>query len=543
MKKTKSFKHKLSVYAFSIVSTASLASAVMLYAPATLNHTVNAAMTSESLVSQPTTTNFTITGVESTATVKLYKVAEVNLHDYADQTYAFTDPQYTWVSPLRATVKSINSTYIKDSDGSVTSTFKDTLSDTGGVNTGTATPKNAGTAEFYDKLTKAITSSNLVTEKSVTLTKANNNVTFSMPSTDKGIYLVTMTGGDRVYRSVVINYAPTDDQTGDNAKLTFPSTMTVAAKSTEMPVTKTANKQTMSNASEVNYTVTQKTPVYPANAINKKFVIKDVLPDGMSLKANSLVIKNDSGSVTLVKDTDYTVTEAKEGSKNTFTVSFLPAAFNKDIQSVKLTYTGVLAGANAATYKDITNNVTTTYTVNPYSTDTSFDKTKTTNVTVHSYGIDLTKLGTGNAKLANAVFEVYDSSNQKLSFVDNGNGSYTLMTDALKGSNNLTTTVTSPTSGLIKIYGLDLGKYTLKEVKAPKGYTLANPVEVTIADSDKNGVLDGDTDNLANLSITNVEEFELPGTGSQQLTVLIVAGALCIVCGAVLTKRVHKDEA
>ena len=272
-------------------------------------------------------------------------------------------------------------------------------------------------------------------------------------------------------------------------------------------------------------------------------MIKDVLPDGMSLKANSLVIKNDSGSVTLVKDTDYTVTEAKEGSKNTFTVSFLPAAFNKDIQSVKLTYTGVLAGANAATYKDITNNVTTTYTVNPYSTDTSFDKTKTTNVTVHSYGIDLTKLGTGNAKLANAVFEVYDSSNQKLSFVDNGNGSYTLMTDALKGSNNLTTTVTSPTSGLIKIYGLDLGKYTLKEVKAPKGYTLANPVEVTIADSDKNGVLDGDTDNLANLSITNVEEFELPGTGSQQLTVLIVAGALCIVCGAVLTKRVHKDEA
>ena len=79
------------------------------------------------------------------------------------------------------------------------------------------------------------------------------------------------------------------------------------------------------------------------------------------------------------------------------------------------------------------------------------------------------------------------------------------------------------------VEGLAHGTYTLHEVKAPKGYQLADDIQFTVTDDNRE------------LVVTMLDKaiVEVPQTGFDQNTLMIGGLALVIVGSAVATKNVN----
>lgn len=187
-------------------------------------------------------------------------------------------------------------------------------------------------------------------------------------------------------------------------------------------------------------------------------------------------------------------------------------------------------------------------------------------VDVYTYGINLSKVdSTTTTLLAGAEFTLADSEGGTLCFVKIADGVYRLATSTtgddgsvtyekgatttlVVGSEDSDTATNGFTSqkGVLVVYGLDVGTYSLTETAAPAGYAkLGSSIKVTIADDDADGcpTLSGkytDTeeasDGYVKFSVknSNASAFSLPSTGGPGTLILTIAGIVLIAAAIAL---------
>ena len=187
-------------------------------------------------------------------------------------------------------------------------------------------------------------------------------------------------------------------------------------------------------------------------------------------------------------------------------------------------------------------------------------------VDVYTYGINLSKVDSSTTELlAGAEFTLADSDGNTLSFVKIVDGVYRLATSTTGDDGSVTyeegattTLVVGPEDsdtetdgftsrkGVLVVYGLDVGTYSLTETAAPAGYAkLGSSIKVTIADDDVDGcpTLSGkytDTeeasDGYVKFSVknSNASAFSLPSTGGPGTLILTIAGIVLIAAAIAL---------
>lgn len=172
------------------------------------------------------------------------------------------------------------------------------------------------------------------------------------------------------------------------------------------------------------------------------------------------------------------------------------------------------------------------------SDELTFSKPDTVKVYTHTLTIKKVD-GKNQTPLAGAEFELYEGTSVQggkiIKLVDEGNGVYHVPdTTEL----TTTTTVVSPTTGIITIKGLKQGTYTLKETKAPAGYNKGEDTPITITaestDAGENVTVTGNTINVVNNS-----GLQLPSTGGMG-TIIFVAAGVCVVGFLIFTSRKTK---
>lgn len=345
---------------------------------------------------------------------------------------------------------------------------------------------------------------------------------------------------------------------------------------------------------KIHYTIVAQVPHYPDNSTGKIFRVVDT-PTNLSISTDSISVYgvDAENAETEIPKASYAVSEDSTNGSVTidFSNSYNGTFYNATEKSwpyvsVKITYTAVVteaaemgANGNPNTAKLI------------YRIDTQDKELPSPKTTVFTYGLNVEKLeagteaGTAVKKLTNAVFQIsrdVNGTSTPLYFKDNRNGSYTLAQDqtAAASAEGYTKDLkTQGADGSFWLKGLDAGvDYSLKEVKAPSGYSVntdtltihltagTNPVdsthtgilrEVTGTEKDKNGqeiatstgswtcgVLDADKAKAA-VSLTDTKLFELPATGGKGTDGFARNGILLLTAAALvygISRRKTQNE-
>lgn len=502
------------------------------------------------------------TGDTDTVTsVTAYKVIRVDYqYPTGDDNYeAPKDPEFFWVNEVADWVRKNYSDYIgTGTDNSVQDTFN----------------KNASAddiAAFYDSLAAAIRGGTAIQNFQPTKTETveKNQTECTISDLQMGNYLVLIEGGMKIYRPSAVNLVPVwQEGESDQGEWVISSPAEVTIKSSEPTITKkvkdTATYSATDNVPELEYaqvaigdTVTYileaDVPQFPADAINKGYVISDDLPDGMTLGNVTVYgVKPVSGGnatedpltqkqegTNTSPDLTYTLTtptadgttvsrpDGVTGEKNVnFKVEFsnIVDIYKAGYTKVKVTYTAtanekiqVVSNSNATHVNQ--NTAYLDYNNNPYkkaddTTPLSW-QTDSDTADVYTYGIQVqkkgeTQEGTTVDNLPGAVFELtaagddsnYNSTATPIEFVPTtpnaDDGEYRkAVTD---NDANVTTELdvgnaVASNPGQLQLSGLDVGIYYLKEIKAPDGYNLlAQPVKITITDDGTTTPADGIVD-------------------------------------------------
>ncbi len=167
---------------------------------------------------------------------------------------------------------------------------------------------------------------------------------------------------------------------------------------------------------------------------------------------------------------------------------------------------------------------------------------------VFTYAFQVAKTD-GSKPLPGAQFELWSTKNVQgaqaaaLTFIDNGDGTYTY------SSAGTVTTLDMTTHTTISIKGLDKAwSYTLKETKVPDGYNQVEDIDIEGGSLTK--VVKGtDTSTTSTAlykeTVINHAGAELPSTGGIGTTIFYVVGGAMVLCGIVMliTKsRLSKTE-
>ena len=180
------------------------------------------------------------------------------------------------------------------------------------------------TVDEYTKLTNGdITSSStkttstldtLVSSYASFIRDAENNVLGTpMTITDKTAeatveavaYLVLPTETTKVYAVMVGNV----DFTVNNSEWTL-NDETIVAKTSDVSITKTVEKESYNFSDEQNYTIKVTVPTYPTNATNRTFEVSDTFSNGLTYDTVSLKIMDGTNDIT---ETDGVFTPSIDG--------------------------------------------------------------------------------------------------------------------------------------------------------------------------------------------------------------------------------------
>lgn len=363
----------------------------------------------------------------------------------------------------------------------------------------------------------------------------------------------------------------------------------ITGKNGTTPVAISAGKttETAQIGDTIHYTIVAQVPHYPDNSTNKTFKVVDT-PTNLSISTDSISVYgvDAENAETEIAKASYAVSEDSANGPVTIDFSsiyngtFYNAATKSwPYVSVKITYTAVVtedakmgAEGNPNTAKLI------------YRIDTEEKELPSPKTTVFTYGLNVVKLeaGTEGKKLTNAVFQISrDGTTTPLYFKDNEDGSYTLAQDQTTAASTTGYTkdlTTQGTDGSFWLKGLDAGvDYSLKEVKAPSGYSVntdtltirltakTNPDDptcytgilrdVTGTEKDKNGQaitgagswtygLSTEAAKAA-VSLTDTKLFELPATGGKGTDGFARNGILLLTAAALvygISRRKKQDE-
>lgn len=287
---------------------------------------------------------------------------------------------------------------------------------------------------------------------------------------------------------------------------------------------------------DYKYIVSTALPKYPTNASNTTFVITETLADtidfagidtmeiydgGMDNEANKLT--NDNG--TFKNSAGQTVASVTvDGQK--IVISFNPNNAGGS-QLVDIVYKARLnASANNDYTKSHLSSSVLKYAVDPYGApDSTLDTVnKTTGASVtyaRTYGfrVENVEQGDNNQKLSGANFELYDSNQNKIdgTFTADGAG-------VLNFSN-----------------GLAEGQYTLKQIKAPAGYTVASPITFTLTASDAEDYFDVVSASYT-VTVANTKAGLLPATGGLGTILYTLIGLFIITFSATAVVYYRKKK-
>lgn len=497
----------------------------------------------------------TINGVENIGIVTAYKVIDVNFDTENQQPL---DPVYTWDNEVGKWLGDNGyGSYVEKIDNDV----DDPLDD---VYVVTETFRNlrdnsAEIKQFVDKLASAIK----IKGEEFSLDVSSGNLagstggSYEFGDMEMGAYLILVTGGVKIYSPIFTNVYPSfNEELGENGEweLAAPE-VSVTAKSEIPGLVKEVDDPTVAIGDTVKYTLTIAVPQYPDNALDKRFAFGDRLPDGLSLVNDSVKIY--AGST---EDVDNEITgcfaateELDEGVTFEYYANTYDALMqaHPDLTTILVTYNAAV-DSDAYNYKDgMVNTAYLEYDNDPYD-DTGY-RTIEDNEIVYTYALQITKTGDNSKVLEGAEFELKRHDPEgTMKFVKESDGIYHVATQ--DEANTAVERVVSNIGGIIQIKGLDVGTYTLTEVKAPDGYTLpSNPnTTITLSEEEKpDGTLDsieadgtkvitgsvgvdGTDDNQGNVGISNsTSDFDLPQTGGIGTVIFTVAGIL-IMSGAVI---------
>lgn len=369
----------------------------------------------------------------------------------------------------------------------------------------------------------------------------------------------------------------------------------ITGKNGSTPVAISAGKttETAQIGDKIHYTIVAQVPHYPDNSTGKIFRVVDT-PTNLSILTDSISVAGvdaDDGE-TPIAAASYDVSKASANGSVTidFSNSYNGTFYNATEKSwpyvsVKITYTAVVTEAAEMGTSGNPNTAKLIYRIDTQDKELPSPKT-----TVFTYGLNVVKLeagteGTERKKLTNAVFQIsrdVNGTSTPLYFKNNEDGSYTLAQDQTVAGSTAGYTKdlkTQGTDGSFWLKGLDAGvDYSLKEVKAPSGYSVntdtltirltaeTNPVdsthtgilrEVTGTEKDKNGqgiatgtgswtcgVLDADKAKAA-VSLTDTKLFELPATGGKGTDGFARNGILLLTAAALvygISRRKKQDE-
>ena len=467
------------------------------------------------------TATVTIGGLETgegvaSGTATAYKIIDVNWDDANGQPKT---PNYTWNNAVKDTVAGIPDTDYVGADGSVADSF-----------TG---------ADAAKKVADAIAGAGVGT--AIEGTVANGTATFS--NLEMGGYLVVIANStNRVYQPIVVNVVP---QYKDGAWVLDDASLTnITAKYSETGITKkiTGVDNETTNVAEdgktagagigdtVSYQLESPVPAYPDNAKSTVFKISDALTN-LDLVADSIKVVGvpARGAEVELKD-GFT----KTATANGFTLDFTYANI-KQYQKIKVTYNAKV-NASAKVTEANPNTATLTYSNAPY-TENNFT-TKTDDAKVYTYGLNVLKVDADNheTKLSGAEFELYQGKTK----IDVKKGDDGVYRPDANGADVLTT---SDPEGAFKLDGLAPGSYSLKETKAPGGYSLpSGTIDFTIADDDLDGKVNEGTTGYVSQTVQNSKGFQLPTTGGAGTVALTAAGVLVMAGAAFALIRARRSE-
>lgn len=293
----------------------------------------------------------------------------------------------------------------------------------------------------------------------------------------RGMWAVTVKNGasvKKVYQNMIVavNKASED------------KTQKITAKSNPVTITKTTDDPITGSDQDVSFTIHTTGVQYNADSTGRTYTIVDTLPAGLAFKSVDSI---KMGTVTFVKDTDYTV--ASDGQKVTikFTDAGIKQLLNGTTVETKLTAHRDAAHPGRLVNDAVLNYSDDSYTDNVTPTD---DKSPLYDIT-----LDLTKVdGASKDALPGAVFTL-----------QNKDGKY-VKADGSLSETEVKLTVTD--AGKLTVKGLDEGDYTLTEVTAPDGYIITDsPIKFTIkatVDTSKNNTQDATKQQLQKIDVTNV---------------------------------------
>lgn len=275
-------------------------------------------------------------------------------------------------------------------------------------------------------------------------------------------------------------------------------------------------------------------------------IFHDTMDAGFTLNSDSITVK--IGNVTLVENTDYTLTQ--NGQSFDVAIENLKAisGISKD-DAIVVDYTAVL-NENAVIGLDGNVNVVyLEYSNEPNSdgigdTSSSTGKTPEDKVIVFTYGTEITKIDGVDSSivLEGAEFILKNADGTKYAKVENN------MFKGWTDTEAEATTLITDANGVIIVRGLDDDTYLIEETKAPNGYNaIVGDKEIIISATTVNGdtwdgvasnalkSISNDTDNdgLAEVEIVNNKGAILPETGSTGTAVFITVGSIMVIAAVV----------
>lgn len=301
------------------------------------------------------------------------------------------------------------------------------------------------------------------------------------------------------------------------------------------------NSWSKSNTAQIGDTVNFKIIVHAKKGA-QNYVVHDKMSDGLTLKADSIVVMDAThgSNYTVATDVKHYKKDAEGNPTNevdyicAFEITFMQDYLDTITTDtdITITYSALLNEKAVTTDAGNTNSTKLNY---GDKSSTEWDQTVT-----KTFEFDIIKTNSKLEVLNGAEFELYNAKGNKISLVKNEDGTYRVATDAEKSAEGFTSAVIE--AGKTTVKGLDADTtYYLEETKQPDGYNkLADRVEVAIGDKNVKSTMTGNTwaQGDGGIQITNKTGAELPSTGGIGTTVFyIVGGVLLVGAGVLLVVR------
>ncbi len=470
------------------------------------------------------------------AQVSVYKIIDVHFDADAQQPY---EPVYVWNAAVANWVAENYPDYIDEDNGNaVTKAFNYNLD---------AKDKK----DFYVALGAVINTLQTPATDAQTLAAPDYAVDFTV---EMGQYIALATKAGSNYDPASANLVPTYNEGTHKWEL---NPVEVALKGEGSSIDKDVqdpDDNTVAIGDEVGYRLDALIPIYPGDAVAKRFTMGDRLSKGLTLDPSSIIVKvgNDVETAKTVVNTDnkyYTVTiqDPTDLEKGGFDIKFNYDALVADFEGTHA-YVEYNATVNEFAFEEdaLGNSSYVGVNTDPYD-DSSYDENPGEDKEIYTYGVTVNKVDEDQNPLSGAEFKLYSDADlqNEIKFVQTADGTYRVAKADEEGAETLVV----DSDGVLNLQGLDLGTYYLKEIKAPGGYNLLqNALEIKLTDTDKNGELDNDADNvLTGIQVVNSKGFNLPVTGGIGTVLFTVVGVVLMASGVLLVlvyrkKRQNSDR-